>query len=289
MEKIAKKKYDDYIKENILIPLKMNNSGFHFNQKENEENEATGYIYKNDEIMESSKNGYGDCKSCGGLITNTIDLMKYLDFIQSDISCNIMKNPVIMYKPEKNNSKFKERAYGLGLSIGDYDNEFQTISHSGGTWGFTSYFIIIPNLNLKCIIWYNSDKKGIKIILEKILDLFIPVIKNNLNPDCKEINYSEIVLNKKNTKRLCYFHNKGTKIRIFEPKNELSYNIMDIFESNGRYTKGIQLIRVSYSLTDYFIKEGPNEKERVFLIYDSQENKYPSKIKFQGGLYFYIY
>ncbi len=97
--------------------------------------------------------GYGGCKSCGGLLTNIADLSKYLEKMNKDFEFLEMKSPISMIRSKKkNNFKLRSRAYGMGIIIGDYDDKYLTYSHSGGTWGFTSYYVIILEFNLSFIL-----------------------------------------------------------------------------------------------------------------------------------------
>ena len=101
----------------ILQPLQMNASTFQFNLAENIPNEVRGYR----DGIPAPLAGYGDCMSCGGLLTSLIDLAKYLSFsmlggredLLPDHLLTHMQAPHVLIG-------FKHKyalAYGLGIYI----------------------------------------------------------------------------------------------------------------------------------------------------------------------------
>ena len=288
LSKIAKKPYKQYVQEEILKGLDMNSSSFDYNLKKNESIEAKGYLKKENEFLEAPNTGYGDCKPCGGLLTNIEDLSKYLNFLLENNKENVLKsnrelvNPCIMISPKKNHQKkWKNRAYGLGIFIGDYGEEFQVYSHSGGTWGFSSYWILIPELKIKLISWQNSDNKGLRNILETCLEIIIQGVKQNKKQEIKQPKIKE--------HKICYKHVMGDKIRIRYQEN-LDLLKMDMKE-NGEVEKGIKMKKMEKERF-YKIIKGADIDEIVEFIEKKEEEEekkpFPGKIlKYKGGLYNY--
>ena len=174
---LVKKPYKDYVIDEIHKPLQMNLSGFDYNLSENQAIEAKSYLQNAENIKEAPSAGYVGCKPCGGLLTNIEDLSKYLTFLLKNNCEKVLKNtkelmsPCVMFSPKKNNGKrLRNRAYGLGIFMGDYDEEFISYCHSGGTCRFGSYWVLIPELDFGMILWQNSDYKGLRELLENLLE-----------------------------------------------------------------------------------------------------------------------
>lgn len=288
LEKKSGQRYQDYITKEILEPLGMMFSGFDFNLKVNEEREATGYIQNESAIQEAPKVSYRDCKSCGGLLTCVEDLAKYLLFLMKDNNKNIIASnkellcPNVMIAPNKSSRKYKNRAYGLGIAIGDYDDKYRVFSHSGGTWGFTSYWVLVPELEIGIILWQNSDFSKLRDLLESCMDVIIPAIKYIKKPK-----FSEII--DANLKKVYYKHIMGDVIRLWIKKKDNTPIKMDIKENNGEIEKEILLKKLTKNnLIIYQIASGSDCGEYISLFYKEENPQLPESLKFKGGFYNFI-
>lgn len=285
LEKIAKRPYAEYVTEEILKPLGMVNSTFEYNQEKNKEFEAKGYLQPGNETKEAPTVGYGACKPCGGLLTSIEDFSKFVTFLMKNNQPNVLKSnlelmsPVVMMKPQKNQNKLKARAYGLGIQIGDYNDEYKVFSHSGGTWGFASYWITIPELKLGVIIWYNSDKSALRSVIDKTLDVVIPALKVKKIPESISIPSPEEKKVEEIVKlRQVYQHKMGDKIRLRLGKNMS----IDVKEANGDKEKKVKLEKIEEN--KYKITSGGDVDEVLEFIGQKTE-RLPEIIKLRAGLY----
>lgn len=288
LEKVAKMPYKDYVVKKILRPLGMKFSGFDYNLQENKSNEAIGYLKTDEETQVAPKVSYGDCKPCGGLLTCIADLGKYINFLMKNNNDQVLKSskelllPHILYPPAKNNNKkIKPKAYGLGIDIADYDDEYRVYSHSGGTWGFTSFWLCIPDLDLRVVMWQNSDLSGLRDVLEKSLEIIVPAVKNAPKPQIEDLWKN---LKQKN----CYLHAMGDKIRIRRSGKENDQVLMmDYKERCGDLEKKIKLERIKDGNNKFKVLKGTGSREILQFVQRELENEtLPKIIKFKGGLFY---
>ena len=137
IEKVSNSKYSNYVKNNILIPLKMNNTGINecniilYNKKVKK---LTKYEFYERSFASSA----GELKSC---IKDLIKFSKFINLLNEKI-LKIFKDLYIYYEDNKYNENI--------------------ISHGGGISGGSSNLVIIYNKN-----W--SRIKKIDISLETVL------------------------------------------------------------------------------------------------------------------------
>lgn len=132
IEEITGKPYDEVLRENILEPLQMTNSGVE-NSSKSYDNYAKGY-----------QNFFGDFKlskpiemsipyAAGSMYSTVEDMLKWDQALYTE---KILKKESIetMFTPVMN-------AYGFGWQTGDQpigDSKKRAVLHSGGIFGFTS-------------------------------------------------------------------------------------------------------------------------------------------------------
>lgn len=147
IEKVSKKNYKDYIKENILKPLNLNNTGF-LSNKAAIKDKAIGY-----DIIDNSENEYekaidteGSFIASAGEICSTVeDLYRWEDALYSGKIIN-KQSLKEMFTPNLSD-------YGYGWFIDKSNKGNEIISHGGKLSGYTSY------------VGRNIDKKYLIIIL----------------------------------------------------------------------------------------------------------------------------
>lgn len=147
IEKVSKKNYKDYIKENILKPLNLSKTGF-LSNKATIKGKAIGY-----DTIDNNKNEYkkaddteGSLIASAGEIYSTVeDLYRWEDALY--------KGKVINKQSLKEMLTPNMSDYGYGWFIDDSNKGDKTISHGGNLPGYTSY------------VERNIDKKYLIIIL----------------------------------------------------------------------------------------------------------------------------
>ena len=153
IEEITGKPYEDVLRENILEPLQMTNSGIE-NSGKTYDNYAKGY-----------QNFFGDIKlskpiemsipyAAGSMYSTIEDMFKWDQALYTE---KILKKESIemMFTPVMN-------AYGFGWQSGEQpigDNKKRAVLHSGGIFGFTSLEVRFIDDN-KYMIALNNFESG---------------------------------------------------------------------------------------------------------------------------------
>ncbi|RZJ99873.1 MAG: serine hydrolase, partial [Flavobacterium sp.] len=148
IEKVTKKQYEQVVRERILQPLNMTNSGFDFTHL-NSQGKAKGYFATADHklipapIVDSTI-----AYAAGSLYSTVNDLYKWERAIYTNkiVSAESWK---AIFTPLK-------RKYGYGWTI-DSTHGRLTTAHSGGIEGFTSYLLRFPQEELVVILMDNTS------------------------------------------------------------------------------------------------------------------------------------
>ena len=279
LEKVAKRSYQEYVIEEILKPLGMNDSGFGGDFFKNKRNAAKGYLQNDKKLEPAPMTYFKEGDPSGGLKTTVEDLAKYLQFLMKNDNPKVLKsnrellNPCVLYHPTKNLGRklFKSRAYGLGINIGDYNEEYQVYYHSGGLPGFRSYWLMVPELNFSIILWQNSDHPGIRIILEEVLDLLISGFKKSL---------VEVEMVQRKIKQSTIYKHFLGEIIVLHIMDDDSM-LMDCKDMSGADIKGIKLQRIGQG-EKYRVADGSDFGEILELI---KNKKMLQAIKYKGRVF----
>jgi len=128
IEQLSKVTYEEYIKQNIFEPLKMNNSGFE-NPERIIKTFAQGYCFENNEIEKAKFRDMSNAHASGALYSTIEDLYIWdRALYKEDLISN--KSKVKMFTEFKGN-------YGFAWGIVEVFNH-KMIAHSGEIDGFTS-------------------------------------------------------------------------------------------------------------------------------------------------------
>ncbi|WP_297426665.1 serine hydrolase [Clostridium sp.] len=150
IEKVSKMKYEAYIKENILKPLDLSNTGF-LSDKAAVKNKAIGYytIDKNNNEYEKAIDTEGPIIASAGEIYSTAeDLYRWEEALFSEKIIN-KESLKEMFTPGLT-------SYGFGWSIDESSEGNKIVSHGGNLPGYTSY--VGRNLNKKYLIIILSNR-----------------------------------------------------------------------------------------------------------------------------------
>ena len=147
IEKVSKKSYKDYIKENIIKPLNLNNTGF-LSNKDTIKDKAIGYdtLYNSENEYEKATDTEGSLIASAGEIYSTVeDLYRWEEALYSGKIIN----------KDSLNQMFTPNSfeYGYGWYVYESSKGNRIISHGGNLSGYTSY------------VKRNIDKKYLIIIL----------------------------------------------------------------------------------------------------------------------------
>ncbi len=146
IQKVTGKPYEQVVRERILQPLQMNQSGFDFTNLKNEY-KTTGYYTITDTLINAAIVDSTVSYAAGALYSTVGDLYKweqalYGDKIMNAESRKMAFTPVL----EK---------YGYGWAIDTMYGKL-TYAHGGGIHGFTSYLLRFPEERLMIVLLDNS-------------------------------------------------------------------------------------------------------------------------------------
>lgn len=159
IEQVSKMSYEEYIKQNIFEPLKMNNTGFE-NPDRIIKNFAQGYCLKNNEIGKAKFRDMSNAHASGALYSTTEDLYFWDRALYSE---ELLNNK----SKEKMFTEFKDN-YGFGWGIVNVFNH-KMIAHSGDIDGFTSNISRFINDDISIIILSNFEHTPINRINKDLI------------------------------------------------------------------------------------------------------------------------
>ncbi|MEN8124035.1 MAG: serine hydrolase domain-containing protein [Bacteroidota bacterium] len=187
--------YQEYIRENILLPLKMEHTYWEYDSVPKNQF-AYGYRWENDQWKLEPLLHDGSYGAMGGLITSIEDFSKYVSLhlsawpprSQSDRGPVKRSTLREMHTPQfaKLYAKAKDwnnkpcaiiSGYGFGLGIAEYCNGIRLVSHGGALPGYGSNYVFYPEYGIGimafCNLTYTSPwpRKEIEKLLFETIDL----------------------------------------------------------------------------------------------------------------------
>ncbi len=175
VERVSGQNYSDYITNNILRPLGMNNT-------------SVGPFWRDvPGLIEAKATGYSHVRSgfrtepmmhlrmypAGAMNGTAADLLKYAQELAGEPG----GKTVLFQKPETKEKMFEEtwRSYGsnAGLSHGfwQYAGNNHTFGHEGGTYGFKTQFWVQPNRERAIVILTNVMETD---FCSKVMEVLVP-------------------------------------------------------------------------------------------------------------------
>lgn len=151
IEKLSAMSYEEYVKKRILEPLRMKRSLFRRKEVEADPDVATPYIITRDGKCKKSTYTYSSLASDGGLISNVLDLARYISMylnrgkydgvtLLSSEFIEEMEKPRVRLPLQI----FSGEAYGYGLHIIPNFLGKKLIGHGGSVLVATAYIGYIP-------------------------------------------------------------------------------------------------------------------------------------------------
>jgi CubicO group peptidase (beta-lactamase class C family) len=183
IEKVTGKPYEQVMRERILQPLNMTNSGFDYTRLASPA-KAKGYLVAKDKINPATIVDSTITYAAGSLYSTLNDLYKW----ERAIATNKILQPAswkAVFTPYK-------RKYGYGWNIDSTHGRFTT-AHSGGLPGFTSYLLRFPQEELVVIMLDNTTGTN----LTKISRSLAAIVLNepyDIPGTKKEIKVDEAIL-----------------------------------------------------------------------------------------------
>jgi CubicO group peptidase (beta-lactamase class C family) len=165
IEQCAGVSYQEYLRSNIFQPLGMDRTFFEKGEVEKDQDVATPYIITRDNERKPSVYPYGSISSDGGILSNVLDLVKYVSlFLGWGES---QREPVLSRESIEEMQTFRVKTplegpfgdvgYGLGLGITPDFLGRKLVGHSGSVGVATSYIGFIPEENVGIALLANGD------------------------------------------------------------------------------------------------------------------------------------
>ena len=167
LEKVYKMPYDKLLKTYISNPLKMENTNS-LHSKNNLRLLAKGYNDKgnimpyNPQILDAA---------CG-IFSTVSDMLHYIKFHLDETS------EIVALSHKVTTGNINDYALGLNWQEQITSKKYKKIWQSGGTFGFSSYCVIYPELNIGIVLLTNESDPNSQGGLEEIADKIFEKINN---------------------------------------------------------------------------------------------------------------
>ncbi|MCB1156170.1 MAG: serine hydrolase, partial [Leptospiraceae bacterium] len=158
IEKVSKQNYEDYIKNQIFIPLEMNSSEVFLKDI----NSVYGYERLKLFSAERVKNFPIRDRGAGSIISNLSDMKKFLQFLLApERKPGIVKSESLqrMYEllfPDSSEVRFGKYGIGFMVNLLKVQNSELNVGHGGDLPGFTSALFYLPQDKLGGIVFANT-------------------------------------------------------------------------------------------------------------------------------------
>lgn len=191
IENVSGKKFEDFMRENVLKPLNMKSSRF-FNPMEIIPDRVTGYTCYDGEIVNDPPTFLSGIltKGQGEILSTTEDLYSfYLGITQNDYFRKISFDRYITPYTLNDSS---ESVYSYGFFTGNLKGH-EIINHNGDGSGFSSSLVILPDENIFIAILSNNDmySRGASQYHENIAKKIAAILIDKPFPVFKEIDLNQ--------------------------------------------------------------------------------------------------
>lgn len=159
LEKVYNKPFDKILEVNICRPLAMGNTNVIF-EKNNTRLLAKGYDEKGNPMPYNPPM----LDAAGGIYSNITDMLYYLKFHLNELDEVVALSHMI--------TTGKINGYAVGLNWQEKLNteRKRKIWQSGGTFGFSSYCVLYPDLNIAIVLLTNESDRTAQSELEEVAD-----------------------------------------------------------------------------------------------------------------------
>jgi len=199
IKKVSGKTYQEYIYENIILPLGMYETYWDYSDVPNNKL-AIGYRYVNGEWVAQPLLHSGSFGAMGGLITSISDFSKYMIFQlnawpprDDEERGPVKRSSAREMQHAWNFSRLwmnEKNAWGKDCPVMDFYgyglhqyldcNGMKVITHSGGLPGFGSQWRILPDYGIGIVAFANLTYASMGNILERAIDSLL--VKADLSP-----------------------------------------------------------------------------------------------------------
>lgn len=169
LESVYKTSYANLVKQYITKPLKMSNTTLTYKTKESKEI-AKGYNGKG-LLMPYNPLIIGPA---GGLYSNIPDMLNYINFHLNE------NDPVVALSHKTTYGNTNTFAISLNWQINKTNEGYRRIFQSGGSFGFSSYLAVFPEVNIGIILLTNEADQTAQPALGNICQEIFEYLKKNI-------------------------------------------------------------------------------------------------------------
>lgn len=186
IEKVTGKRYQDYITENILVPLGMTDSYFSTGQEKESDKLTKGYRVLFGKDLEYDAPRYYGNIAAGYLVTNSKDLERWINAQMGigDIPDNLLNAIQQSHQVDIKTAGYEDenQYYSFGWSI---DTKNRVVSHSGANPNYSSQVIINLEKQQAIFVLANMNSTAPSLIANNIYE------STNGNP-MNKFNYDDV-------------------------------------------------------------------------------------------------
>ncbi len=164
IKKLSGKTFADFLKENIFMPLEMNNTVAFEKGLSTVSHRAFGYDVQPDSIGFSDQSAYSAVLGDGGIYSSLDDLTKWDQALYTDTLVSF-ENLKLAFTPAK-------ETYGFGWRIDEYKGH-RRLHHTGSTSGFRNLIQRFPEDKFTVIILSNRKDPDVAPIADKLVEMYL--------------------------------------------------------------------------------------------------------------------
>lgn len=163
IEKITRKSYESYIKENIFKPMGLNNT-YLYKSEFDKDQMAKGYMFFLFQPRLYNAPVYNGNKPAGYIISSGEDMSKWLKFQLGTLNNSKLDNSLIEQSHKANESVFldKNLLYASGWFV--YSPDDVLIFHGGNNPNYSSYIILNPQNKIGVSVLCNMNSEYVEKI-----------------------------------------------------------------------------------------------------------------------------
>ena len=181
IEKVSSERYEDYLNRELLTPLGMHHSTFHFTHQQQTKDVPLAMGYLDDMQAMPAQNSY--LRPAGQFTTTAKDMVKFSSFLLGDGSLNgeLFISPEMMMqlgKPTTTDAAKAGLEIGHGLALAGRDRHgVLGHCHPGETFGFRANLCVFPGQGKGFFYAVNTDNETANY--ERLTQLFIKALRLN--------------------------------------------------------------------------------------------------------------